>query len=124
VSIAILVGHFAFPFVFLMSRWTKRIVPSLAFFAVWQLVFHWLDIYWNAMPQYDWHVTAHAGATYLAGPLMGPTSEHRVGLSAVDITLWLSMIGFLIAGIGRSLTGNLIPIKDPTLGLSLAQETM
>jgi len=34
VSIAILVGYWAFPFVFLMSRWTKRIVPSLVFFAV------------------------------------------------------------------------------------------
>ena len=51
VSIAILVGYWAFPFVFLMSRWTKRIVPSLVFFAVWQLAFHWLDLYWNVMPQ-------------------------------------------------------------------------
>nr|MDQ3037447.1 hypothetical protein [Myxococcota bacterium] len=36
VSIAMLVGFWAFPFVFLLSRWTKRIVPSLVFFAVWQ----------------------------------------------------------------------------------------
>ena len=124
VSIAMLVGHFAFPFLFLMSRWTKRIVPSLVFFAVWQLVFHWVDIYWNAMPQYDWHESAHNGSTYLAGPLMGATSEHFVHFSAVDITLWISMIGILVAGIGRSMTGNLIPVKDPTLGLSLAHENL
>jgi hypothetical protein len=29
-----------------------------------------------------------------------------------------------LVGVGRSLTGNLIPIKDPTLGLSLAHEQL
>ena len=61
VSIAMLVGFWAFPFVFLLSRWTKRIVPSLVFFAVWQLVFHWLDLYWNVMPSYDWQVDVPRG---------------------------------------------------------------
>jgi hypothetical protein len=94
------------------------------FFAVWQLVFHWVDIYWNVMPQYDWQTSVHDGATYIAGPLMGNTAAHHVGFSGVDITLWIAMIGVLVAGIGGSLRGNLIPVKDPILGLSLAQETM
>ncbi len=124
VSIAILVGFWAFPFVFLMSRWTKRIVPSLVFFAVWQLVFHWLDMYWNVMPSYDWQVS-YAGATKLVeGPLMGPIASHHVGLSAVDFTVWIALVGILLVGIGRNLTGNLIPIKDPTLGMSLAHEQL
>jgi hypothetical protein len=122
VSIAILVGYFAFPFVFLMSRWTKRIVPSLVFFAVWQLVFHWLDLYWNAMPSYDWTVVYHDGARIVAGPLTGNPELHHVGFSPVDITVWLGLIGIWLAGVGRGLTGNLIPIKDPTLPLSLAHE--
>jgi len=122
VSIAILVGYWMFPFVFLMSRWTKRIVPSLVFFAVWQLVFHWLDLYWNVMPSYDWHNAFHGDMKINLGPYMGSTALHHVGFSPVDITVWLSMCGMLLFGIGRNLTGNLIPTKDPTLTLSLKHE--
>jgi hypothetical protein len=124
VSVAMLVGFWAFPFVFLMSRWTKRIVPSLVFFAVWQLVFHWLDLYWNVMPSYDWLPGHHGSAVFVAGPLTGDTALHHVGFTWVDITMWFAMIGVLLVGIGRNLHGNLIPVKDPTLGLSLAHENL
>ncbi len=124
VSIAILVGYWAFPFVFLMSRWTKRIVPSLVFFAVWQLVFSWLNIYWNVMPSYDWEVTFHEGAKLVSGPLMGNISHHSVGLSAVDFTTWIALVGVFLVGVGKSLHGNLIPVKDPMLGMSLAHEQL
>ncbi len=124
VSIAILVGYWAFPFVFLMSRWTKRIVPSLVFFAVWQIVFTWLNFYWNVMPSYDWEVTFHENAQLVQGPLMGPLSHHHVGLTALDLTTWIALLGVMLVGIGRNLTGNLIPIKDPTLGVSLAHEVL
>jgi hypothetical protein len=124
VSIAMLVGFWAFPFVFLMSRWTKRIVPALVFFSVWQLVFHWLDLYWNVMPNYDWSPQTHAGATLALGPLTGNIATHHVGFAAVDITVWLGLIGVFLIGVGRNLSGNLIPVKDPTLGLSLAHENV
>ncbi|HEX5060233.1 MAG TPA: hypothetical protein VFV99_12780 [Kofleriaceae bacterium] len=124
VSIAILVGYWAFPFVFLMSRWTKRIRPSLVFFAVWQIGFTWLNLYWNVMPQYDWATTYEGTTKLVQGPLMGPLAEHHVGLSPVDFTVWIALIGVLLIGIGRNLTGNLIPVKDPTLGLSLAHEQL
>jgi hypothetical protein len=125
VSIAMLVGFWAFPFVFLLSRWTKRIVPSLVFFAVWQLVFHWLDLYWNVMPQYNWAVMpGEAGKEIVAGPLMGNTALHHVGFSPVDVTVWFALVGLLLAGIGRQLKGNLIPVKDPTLPLSLSHENL
>ncbi|MBL0219143.1 MAG: hypothetical protein IPQ07_35395 [Myxococcales bacterium] len=122
VSIALLVCYWAFPFVFLLSRWTKRIVPALMFFAVWQLVFHWLDLYWNVMPSYDWQVVYHDGARIVAGPLTGNPDLHHIGASPVDVTVWLALVGIWIAAVGRNLTGNLIPIKDPTLPLSLAHE--
>ncbi len=122
VSIAVLVGFFAFPFVFLMSRWTKRIVPALVFFSVWQLVFHWLDLYWNVMPNYDWGTQFHEDTKLVLGPLTGNTAFHHVAFSAVDITVWIGLIGVFLIGVGRNLTGNLIPVKDPTLGLSLAHE--
>lgn len=124
VSIAMLVGFWAFPFVFLMSRWTKRIVPSLVFFAVWQLVFHWLDLYWNVMPSYDWAVGHHGSMEFLQGPLEGNISVHHVGFTWVDVTVWIGLIGVLLAGIGRNLQGNLIPVKDPTLGMSLGHENL
>ncbi len=124
VSIAILVGYWAFPFVFLMSRWVKRIVPSLVFFSVWQLAFTWLNHYWNVMPQYDWETTYSGTQKLVEGPLMGNISHHHVGLSAVDITVWIAMIGVTLIGIGRNLHGNLIPTKDPTLPMSLGHEVM
>jgi len=124
ISIAMLFGFWCLPFVFLMSRWTKRIVPSLVFFAVWQIVFHWLDLYWNVMPAYDWHIDRHGAAAVNAGPLSGPIALHHVGFSLIDITVLLGLIGILLAGIGRNLRGNLLPIKDPTLGLSLGHEQL
>ncbi len=122
VSILMVVGYWAFPFVILMSRWTKRIVPSLVFFAVWQLVFHWLDLYWNVMPSYEWQVAYHDGARIVAGPLTGSTAMHHVGFSPVDITVWIALVGVFLIGVGRNLKGNLIPTKDPTLPLSLSHE--
>ncbi|NVB85293.1 MAG: hypothetical protein HOV81_43420 [Kofleriaceae bacterium] len=124
VSIAILVGYWAFPFVFLMSRWTKRIVPSLVFFAVWQLLFTWLNLYWNVMPSYDWEVTFHESTKLVSGPLMGNISHHHVGLTAVDFTVWIALVGVFLVGVGKNLYGNLIPVKDPTLGMSLAHEQL
>jgi hypothetical protein len=124
VSVAMLVGFWAFPFVFLMSRWTKRIVPSLVFFSVWQLVFHWLDLYWNVMPSYDWLEVSSGNQTLNAGPLMGNIATHHVGFSPVDVTVWVGLVGLLLVGIGRNLKGNLIPVKDPTLGLSLGHENL
>ncbi|MGE0397566.1 MAG: hypothetical protein AB7T06_12670 [Kofleriaceae bacterium] len=122
VSILMIVGYWAFPFAILMSRWTKRIVPALVFFSVWQLVFHWLDLYWNVMPSYEWQVAYHDGARIVAGPLTGSTAMHHVGFSPVDITVWIALIGVFLIGVGRNLKGNLIPTKDPTLPLSLAHE--
>lgn len=122
VSIAVLVGHFAFPFVFLLSRWTKRILPSLTFFAVWQLVFHWVDLYWNVMPNYRWGTGESGGHEVLTGPLMGDPALHTVGFAAVDVTMWLAMIGVFLFAVGRNMSGNLIPVKDPQLPKSLSFE--
>ena len=64
------------------------------------------------------------GRQILAGPLMGNTGEHHVGFSPVDVTVWFALVGLLLAGIGRQLKGNLIPVKDPTLPLSLSHENL
>jgi hypothetical protein len=119
VSMAVLFGQWAFPYLALVTRWTKRILPLLMFFAVWQLVFHWVDLYWNIMPNYHWE-SDQAG--HLMGPLFGDPANNKIGFDAVDVTLLFALIGFFIAGIGRVMKGNLLPIKDPKLGESLAFE--
>jgi hypothetical protein len=122
VSIAVGIGQWMFPFVFLLSRWTKRILPTLVAFCVWVLVFHWLDLYWNVMPNLQWTVLGHEGTSYLAGPLTGDPAVHRIGFSPVDVTTWLALCGLFVAAVGSQLKGNLIPIKDPQLPNSLSFE--
>lgn len=79
-SVALLVGHFCIPFLFLISRWTKRFHLTLAIGAAWMLLFAWLDLYWLIMPEiptdlgtyetYDAMATAHAGtSSHLADPV-------------------------------------------------------
>ncbi len=116
VSIALLFGQWAFPYLALLTRWTKRILPLLMFFAVWQLVFHWVDLYWNVMPNIMWLENG------VRGPLQGDPALHKIDFNAVDITLWIAMVGLFLAGIGKVMKGNLLPIKDPKLGESLAFE--
>jgi len=74
------------------------------------------------MPSYQWQVAFHDGARIVAGPLTGNTAFHQVGFSPVDVTVWLGLVGVFLIGLGRNLTGNLIPTKDPTLPASLAHE--
>ncbi len=119
VSLAVLLGQWAFPYLCLVTRWTKRILPLLMFLAVWQLVFHWVEIYWNIMPNAQWG-TDQAGN--LMGPLYGDPANHKIGFHFMDLTLWLAMVGLFIAGIGKVMKGNLIPVKDPKLGECLAFE--
>ena len=62
------------------------------------------------------------GAPFVGGPLMGNPADHTIGFSPVDVTMWVAMIGALLAGIGLAMKGNLIPVRDPKLGKSLAFE--
>jgi|JI10StandDraft_1071094.scaffolds.fasta_scaffold01328_8 hypothetical protein len=118
VSWALLFGHWAFPYLALVTRWTKRILPLLMFFAVWQLVFHYVDLFWNVMPNQQWLVEGKL----VLGPLQGDPALHKVHFHPVDVTLLFAMIALFLAGVGRSMKGNLLPVKDPKLGESLAFE--
>lgn len=48
----LLVGHFIFPFIMLINRPTKRKSGWLAFFAVWLISMHFVDMYWLIMPNF------------------------------------------------------------------------
>ncbi|MCX7016655.1 MAG: quinol:cytochrome C oxidoreductase [Candidatus Sumerlaeota bacterium] len=104
VGVALIFGHFLIPLFALASRWPKRRKWLLAVGAAWMLLFHWVDLYWQAVPE------ASPG---------GPT------LAVADVALFIGM-GALFVGniIGRLRRAALIPVKDPRLGESLAFENM
>jgi hypothetical protein len=52
VSIALVLGHFALPFVLLLSRDLKRDAGKLAWVAGLLLVMRWFDLYWLAAPAF------------------------------------------------------------------------
>jgi len=120
-SWAILIG-WAIPYTILLSRWPKRILPAFMVICVWVLVHHYLDLYWNVMPNLHWAVGGGEHGAHVMGPLHGALAEHKFKFDIVDLVLLFSMIAMFIGAIGRQMKGNLIPVKDPNLGASLAFE--
>ncbi len=102
VSLLLLFGHCLVPFVFLLSRNTKRNLPVLAFFCVWMLFMHAVDFLWLIVPAY------HGEGT----------------VNVMDIALLVGMLGLFIAYAAKQAGADkhLIPIKDPRLSASLRFE--
>jgi len=99
VSLLIVFGHFVIPFFALISRPAKRSLVVLPIIAVWMLVMHWVDLYWNVMPGF-----------------------HKEGahISPSDITAMV-LIGSLFLGrFWTHLSSRpLIPVGDPKLSDSI-----
>ncbi len=105
-SATLLFGHFVIPFFGLVSRHIKRRRPTLAFWAIWQLVMIYLDMYWLVMPTI---------APHTAGP----------SFALVDLACAVGILGVFIAGIAlRAKNLNLMPTNDPRLPKSLAFENI
>jgi hypothetical protein len=106
VILLILFCHILIPFAGLMSRYPKRRPTFLAFWALWQLCFVAVDMYWLVMPE------------------MGSTIENYYGptQSGVHITV-CAIVGFLgvVFGVFGLLAGkaSLRPTHDPRLADSL-----
>jgi len=102
VSLALLFGQLIIPFFGLLSRSVKRRPRLLAFWALWTLVFHWLDMYWLVMPSF---------------------SPDRVPFGPIDVSLFAGLaclyLASLIAAAGQH---SLLPRGDPRLPESLAFE--
>jgi hypothetical protein len=102
VSLVLLFGHCVFPFLCLLSRWTKRILKLLAFFSVWMLLMHAVDIFWLVMPEF---------------------TPHGFSLHWTDFFALIGVGGIFVAAAARAATKvKLIPVKDPMLGESLSFE--
>lgn len=107
VSILLLLGHFAAPFLALISRIPKRRPGVLVVGAVWMLLMHWVDIYWLVMP----------GTRFAA--------NGRVPLGLIDLAAFLGVGGlFMAATVQRLRTCSLVPERDPRLLESLTFENV
>lgn len=96
------VGHFAVPFVLLMSRWTKRRPGFVAGMAVWILLIHYWDIYFMVMPK------AH---------------PEGIRFHWLDAACLVGVAGVFLAVFAHRLRGRaLVPVGDPRLPESLALE--
>lgn len=91
-------GHFAIPFLGMMPKSTKKNSSRMIFWSVYLLAMHWLDLYWQIMP--------NAG--------------DAAGFGITEIMTLVGMICIVFAGImwqaGRS---PLIAVRDPRLQESL-----
>lgn len=96
---ALIAGHWLFPFAGLMSRFTKRRVPLMVFWAVWILIMHWVDLYWLIMPE---------------------LSPEGIPFAPVDLTLMVGMAGVFVASLAVTAGDRpLICQRDPRLVESL-----
>lgn len=95
VSILLIVCHFGIPFFALLPRAPKRRRGYLAFWALWLLAFHYVDVYWLVMP-----VLHHDDPT-----------PH-----VTDLTALVGVGGIVIAFALLTLQGHpALPVGDPTL---------
>jgi hypothetical protein len=104
-SVILLFGHFIIPFLGLLSRHVKRNKASLAFWAVWMLVMHFVDMYWIVMPTLAQKL-GHADA---------------IPFSWTHVAMWLGMGGVLFGlMLKRAGDQSIVPVRDPRLAESLS----
>lgn len=96
ISVMIAVGGFTVPFVLMMNRTLKRTEWGLSLFAIWMLLMHWMDTYWNVMP------------------ILFP--DGHIALSWVDVTTMAGLGAAFLALFWRAFTSvPVVPVTDPHL---------
>lgn len=124
VSMFLLFGHFVIPFLFLVTKHTKRATAILAAIAIGMIVMHITDIYWLIMP-----VTPNAAIAEAetVNGLMEAVKSGAVDVNfhpqLMDVLLVVGMCGLLLGlTLKRMGAAALIPQRDPRLNESLAFE--
>lgn len=124
VSILLLVGHFAAPFLAIISRHPKRRPQMLAVAAAWMLFMVAVDIYWLVKPNVP-EKLLHDAPSYKAFAASVRPEDIGYGFSVLDVTCLLGLACLMIAGTFWRLGGaSLIPERDPRLHESLAFENI
>jgi len=106
VSLVLVVGHFVFPFFFLLSRNVKRNLGMLRLGALFILLVHIVDMYWFVMP----NVAYNTGV-----------DPNGFAPSWMDAAALVGVGGVYFAYVFYRMTKYpIIPINDPRLARSLA----
>ena len=100
-------GHFIIPFFFLLPRTIKRNTTTLLIGAVWLAAVHYLDIYWQVMPNI---MQDEETAAALRPALLDLTC--LIGVGCVFLGLFFQ----------KMTQAPIVPVKDPRLPESLAFE--
>ena len=109
ISMLLIFGHFLIPFILLLWYKTKVVVWKSIAVAVWILLFHIIDLYWNIVP----------GKVYDAGAKHGYYIR-QFSVEIFDIAAIIGIGGICIWAVCASmLKAQPIPIKDPNVLKSL-----
>jgi hypothetical protein len=108
-SAVIIVMHWAIPFAGTMSRHVRRRPALMAFWSAYLLIMHYVDVYWMIMPEANSGTNVEVTAVGAAGAVV--CALGMVGL-AVGLVLKIAQ------------HNNIVPVRDPRLGESLAFENM
>ena len=109
----LIIGHFFIPFPGLISRHAKRRLKILTFWAVYLLIFQYIDLYYMIMPARVAHGDGHG-----ADPEVVP-------LSLLDLTCWIGVGGIFVAAVAYNMRGKqLAPTKDPRFAECMAHENI
>ena len=119
ISILLLVGHFALPFLMLITRWTKRWRCTLPLIAGWLIIMFFVDMYWLVMPVVPETAIENADSyNELANTITA--NEIGYGFNIVNITCLIGMVSLVLGGTLLNLRKcNLIATSDPRLDEAL-----
>ena len=124
-SLLLLIGHLAVPFLVLISRYPKRWKGFLALAATWTLFIHYIDVYWLAMPAVPPGLVESV-ATYSELATEFETTyraAYDLQWHVLDATCLFGIGGIFVAMTAFGMRNHpLVPERDPRLGESLAFE--
>jgi hypothetical protein len=116
ISFVLLIGHLLIPLPGVMSRWIKRDRKLLIFWAIWMLVAHWIEMYYNVHPTWAGLAQDPSVTDPTLNPIDPPIPFMEI-LCTIGIGgIWLGTL------VRRASTVSLVPEKDPHLKTSLVFE--
>lgn len=92
IGLFLMVGKFAFPFLFLIGRKAKRNTKALVFICIYYLITQWIEVYWLVYPP------------FFKAPVFG----------LLEVGMTLGFLGVFLLAVGRALSKvSPVAVKDP-----------